>query len=59
MRSFDCKKSIEDSIKNWLIMTATATRIFCALKASNLKSLKASLDIKNIAIFPGGIYGRL
>ena len=35
MSSFDLKKSIEDPIKDGLIITATITGIFFALKAVN------------------------
>ena len=48
LSSFDGKKNIEDSIKDWLIITATTTRIFFALKAANVKPPKASLDAMDI-----------
>ena len=35
MISFDWKESIERSIKDGLIITATTTRMFLALKAAN------------------------
>ena len=37
MSNFNWKKSIEDSIKDGLIITATTTEIFFALKAANVK----------------------
>ena len=43
MSSFDWKENIEDSIKDGLIITITTTGIFYALKAVNVKPLKASL----------------
>ena len=39
--SFDWKKSIEDSIKDGLIITATTTGIFYVIKAANVKPPKA------------------
>ena len=55
MSSFDWKKNIEDSIKDTLIITTTATRIFYALKAANVKPPKASLDAMDIMKLAGGI----
>ena len=55
--SFDWKKSIEDSIKDGLIITATTTRIFWVLKAKNVKPPKASLDAMDIMKLAGGIVG--
>ena len=52
MSGFDWKKNIEDSIKNGLIITATATRIFFALKVANIKPAKASLDAMDIMKLP-------
>ena len=43
MSSFDWKKNVEDSIKDGLIITATATGIFYALKVANLKPPKTSI----------------
>ena len=40
MSSFDWKKVIEDSIKDEIIITATTTGIFFALKAANVKPTK-------------------
>ena len=40
MTSFDWKKNIDDSIKDRLIITATTTGIFFALKAANVKLSK-------------------
>ena len=57
MASFDWQKSIEDSIKNGLIITATTTRIFYVLKAANVKPPKASMDAMDILILAGGIVG--
>ena len=55
MSSFDWKKSIEDSIKDGLIITATTTGIFFALKATNVKPPKASLDAMDIMKLAAGI----
>ena len=54
MSSFDRKKNIQDSIKDGLIITATTTRIFYALKAANAKPRKTSMDAMKLA---GGICG--
>ena len=43
------KKSIADSVKDRLIIKATATRIFHILKAANVKPPKASLDAMKLA----------
>ena len=51
------KKNIEDSIKDRLIIIATTTRIFFALKAANVKPPKASLDAMDIMKFAAGICG--
>ena len=61
MSSFDCKKNIEDSVKDGLIITATTTGIFYvyALKAAGMKPLKASLDAMDIMRLAGGIVGGL
>ena len=59
MSSFDWKKNIEDSIKDGLIITATTTGIFFALKAANVRPPKASLDAMDIIKFAGGICGRV
>ena len=42
MASFDWKKNIEDCIKDGLVITATTTGIFYALKAASVKPPKAS-----------------
>ena len=55
MASFDWKKSIEDFIKDGLIITATTTGIFYVLKAANVKPPKASLDTMDIIKPAGGI----
>ena len=57
MSSFKKKKNIEDSIKDGLIITATTTGIFFALKAANIKPPKVSLDAMDIMKLAGGIYG--
>ena len=57
MISFDWKKNVEDSIKDGLIVRATITAIFYALKAENVKPPKASMDAMNIMRLAGGIYG--
>ena len=57
MSDFDWKKNIDDSIKDGIIITATSTRLFFALKASNVKPPKASLDVMNITKLGGGICG--
>ena len=57
MASSDWQKSIEDSIKNGLIITATTTGIFYVLKAANVKPPKASMDAMDIMILAGGIVG--
>ena len=49
MAIFDCKKNIEASIKDRLIITATTTGIFYALKAS--------MDAMDIIKIAGGIVG--
>ena len=59
MVSFNWKKNIEDSLKDGLIITATTTGIFFALKAASLKPLKESLDAMNIMKLVGGICGRV
>ena len=51
------KKSIADSVKDRLIIKATATRIFHILKAANVKPPKASLDAMDIMKLAGGIVG--
>ena len=51
------KKNIEDSIKDGMIITATTTGIFYALKAANVKPPKASLDALDIMKPAGGIVG--
>ena len=57
MSRFDWKKNIEDSIKDTLNITVTATGIFFALKAANVKPPKASLDAMDIIKLAGGICG--
>ena len=42
------KKSIEDSIKDGLIIRATTTGRFYVLKAANVKTAKAFLDAMDI-----------
>ena len=55
MSSFDWKKNIEDFIKDGIIITATTTGIFFALKAANVKPPKASLDVMDIMKLAHGI----
>ena len=50
-------KNIEDSIKDGLIITATTTGIFFALKVANVKPPKASLDAMDITKLAGKICG--
>ena len=57
MGSFDWKKNIEDSIKDELIITGTATVIFYVLKAADVKPPKLSLDAMDIMKLAGGIVG--
>ena len=57
MISFDWKKNVEDSIKDGLIVRATITAMFYALKAENVKPPKASMDAMNIMRLAGDIYG--
>ena len=57
MASFDWKKNIEDCIKDGLIITATTTGIFYALKAASVKPPKASVDAMDIMKLAGGIVG--
>ena len=57
MGSFNWKKSIEDSLKDGLIITATTTGIFYALKAANVKPPKGSMNAMDITKLAGGICG--
>ena len=57
MASFDRKKNIEGSIKEGLIITATTTAIFYALKTANVKPPNASMDVMDIMKLAGGIKG--
>ena len=57
MSSFNWRKNIEDSLKNGLIMTIRAARIFDRSKAANVKPPKASLDAMDILKLAGGICG--
>ena len=52
MSSFDLKKNIKDSIKDGIIITATATGKFFALRVANVKPPKVSLDAMDIMKFP-------
>ena len=54
MASFDWKESIEESIKDGLIITAITTRIFYVLNAANVKPSTASLDAMDIMKLAGG-----
>ena len=57
MSSFDWEKSIEDSIKDRLIITIGAAGNFFGLKTANVKPPKASLDVMDILKLTGGICG--
>ena len=57
MSSFDWKKNIENAIKDGLIITATTTGIFFALKTAKLKLPRASLDAMDIMKLASGICG--
>ena len=59
MSSFHWRKNIKDSIKDGLIITATATGTFFALKAVNVKPPKASLDAMAIMKLAGAMSGGL
>ena len=59
MSSINWKKNIEDSIKDGLIITATTTEIFFALRAANVKPPKASLDARGIIKFGSGVCGEV
>ena len=51
------EKNIEDCIKDGLVITATTTGIFYALKAASVKPPKASVDAMDIMKLAGGIVG--
>ena len=55
MISFDWRKNVEDFIKDGMIITATTTGIFFALKETNLKLPKASLGDIDIMKLASGI----
>ena len=57
MNSFDWKKNVEDSIKDGLIITVAASRIFFALKAASVKPSQVSLDVMDIMKLTGEICG--
>ena len=57
MSSFDWKKNVEDSIKDALIITATTTGIFFALKTANVRPPKAFRDVMDIIKLASGICG--
>ena len=57
MSSFDWKKNFEDSIKDGLIIAATTTAIFYALKAANVRLPKVSMDAMDIMKLAGSICG--
>ena len=57
MSSFDWKKNIKNFIKDGLIITATTTGIFFALKAAYLKPPKVSLDSMDTMKLALGICG--
>ena len=54
MSNFDWKKNVEDSIKDGLIITVTTSTIFFALKTSNAKPPKASMDAMDIMKLASG-----
>ena len=51
------EKTVEDSIKGGLIITATMTGIFYVLKVTNVKPPKAFLDAMDIMKLADGIVG--
>ena len=53
------EKNIEDYIKDGLIITATTTEIFFALKTANVRPPKASLDAIDIMKLADKIYVRV
>ena len=55
MSCFDWRKNIENYIKDGLIITVGSTGIFFALKTTNLKPPKASIDAMNIMKYFDGI----
>lgn len=57
MSCFDWRKNIEDCTKDGLIITATSTEIYFALKTVNLKPSESSLDAMSIMKHAGGICG--
>ena len=57
MASFYWKKSIEDSIKDGLIIIVTTTRMFYVLNAAIVKLPKVSMDAMDILKIAGGIVG--
>ena len=57
MASYNWKKSIEDSIKDGVIITITTTGIFYTLKAANVEPPKVSLDAMDVMKLVGGIVG--
>ena len=57
MSSFDWEKNIKGSIKDGIIITATITGVFFALKGASVKLPKASLDAMDIMKLAGGICG--
>ena len=57
MASFEWKKNIEDSLKDGLIITIRAARLFYGLKAVNVKPPKVSLNAMNVLKITDGICG--
>ena len=57
MTSFISKKNIEDSLTDGFVITIGATGTFFGLKALNVKSPKASLDVMDIVKLTRGICG--
>ena len=59
MCSFEIKKNetMKKFIKDRLIIRATTTGMFCALKAANITQTKSSLDAMGMMKLSAGIYG--
>ena len=57
LKNKELKKRIENSIKDRLIITATANGIFSVLKGANVKPPKASMNAMDIVKLAGGIVG--
>ena len=57
MSNFNWRKNIENSIKDRLLITIGAARIFFGQKVTNLKPPKTSLDAMDLLKLTGGICG--